>query len=71
MKWRFGGECRLTHWARGAKWRHWRIFGERGAYYVPGITKPAGWGRRERTQYGTIYGAKMAAEAAERKRRGA
>jgi hypothetical protein len=75
MKWRAGkadwsdAAPAAVLWARSAHYRLWRILPCDGGYWVPGITRAVGWGRRERRTYRTVYGARMAAEC--EKRRGA
>lgn len=78
MKWRFGvpeghGGGRYL-WVAGARWRLYRVMVDpRGGWWVPGLTRPAGSAfgiRHERRTYHTVYGARMAAEAAEQRRRG-
>lgn len=83
MKWRFcsppghGGAPIL--WARSERFRLYRILPDGfgcGGVWVPGLTRikpiltvPHRVDRRVRRTYRTVYGARMAAEAAERERR--
>lgn len=77
MKWRKGKADGATAsaggvlWARAGRWgRFWRILALPGGYVVPGLLRrvetPLG-ARNERRKFATIYGARMAAEADERK----
>lgn len=81
MKWRFGSppghEGARILWARSERFRLYRILPDGfGGVWVPGLTRvkpilivPHRVDRPVRRTYRTVYGARMAAEAAERKRR--
>lgn len=72
MKWRRGkadgssAESGALMWARSGRWRLWRILPLGEGYMVPGLIR---WvdGRNVRRRFGTIYGARMAAECEKRR----
>lgn len=72
MKWRFGGDlgsstCGVL-WAR-RKFRLYRVLPCGGGWGVTGLVGIGRDGQRAERRFATVYGARMAAEAAERKRR--